>query len=220
RKLRKIDPNRKPKKPIDKYIWLAGHFATLFFSLVYFGYYFTFSSRRSIIAKISYKIVLLGIIFAYSVSMKSTFGKVPPGYFTLLSTDNFQYLLLSFVWLFNRNSAFKILPYFIISILQISDHFKIDAILKYEFEFKLIIEYNELFLFVLLTFDTLLCRGTSGYALVMFAAFFSLKIMFNDNIRQFIYSFVVRLDGVMSKQKNEKILTLWTDIKNFLDKKK
>lgn len=217
RRLRKVEP--KPK-PYDKYGWILGHVITVLCTLVYSAYYFTYKSHQSRVAEISYRIGFVAVISSYFVSMVNQFGKIPPSYFTLLTTENFQYLLLAIVWLFNRSSFFKILPYFIISILQLSSLLNLKPVLKLEQTFKEIIIYNELFLFVLLLFDTLLFRGTSGYALVIFGLFYSLKIVFSDDTKGLIYSVIVKFDGVMLKQKNPKVQSLWHDIKSFLLKKK
>ncbi|CDK26992.1 unnamed protein product [Kuraishia capsulata CBS 1993] len=204
-------------KPIKKYIWLAGHVVTVPLSLIYFAYYIQFKSHY-LFPRLCYRFALFGVWAAYSMTIATQFSqRAMPSYFALLSTQNFQYLSLSFIWQFNRNSLFKLLPYFLISVLQLSLHFNIKPVLKLDKVFKVVIVYNELFLFVLLIFDTILLRGTSGYALVMFGLFYWLRLLHNESTRKLLYNVLVKLDGPLSKSKNDRIRSQWQKIKVILN---
>lgn len=215
KKLRKIV---KPGKPIAKTIWLTGHAISLCCGFSYSLFYFTRS--RNWISWILYKFTLFGVLLAYSISIQNQYSiKSLPHWSALISSDNFQYLLLGTFWIFNRNSFFKILPFLIISLLQLSQNFKIQSILKFEKKLSILALYDELFLFVLLTFDTLLMRGTSGYGLVIYSLFMWLKLLQSEDTRYFIYDNIKKLDALMSKIKNEKIQKAWRKVKKFLSLK-
>lgn len=217
RKLRRKQPVPKPYK---KYGWIAGHCLTIFFGLVYDLYYFTFNSHVNWIPHATYRIAFLGVWASYSISILTRFGgSTIPSTFALLSTENYQYLLLSVAWFVNRSSAFKLLNYQIISLLQLSQMFKVKPILQLEQAFKKVIVVNELFLFLLLLTDTLLMRGASGFGLVIFGLFYWLKILYNPSSRALVFSILLRLDGVVSKQKNERVRKAWAQVMQFLREK-
>lgn len=214
KKLRKIN---KPKKSNAKLLWLAGHVLTLGFGIFYTIFYIQRKAQHNLIPLLSYKLALVGVWLSYTVSIQSQYNlKSLPHYTTLLSTENFQYLLLSIVWFFNRSSFFKILPFIIVSILQLSSTFNLKAILKFEQKLSAVVLYNELFLFLLLFVDTLLFRGTSGYGLVVYCMFMWLRVLQNENTRFFLYDNLVKLDKYVSKVKNEKVQKIWKDMKTFL----
>lgn len=206
--------------PILKYAWLGGHGVTIAFSIIYFLYYFTRRSHSSIIAFLSYKLAICGVWSSYTASILSQFNKKSlPSYYVLLATVNFQYLLLSVLWFFNRSSAFKILPFLIVSILQLSLKFNIKPILSMDSTLKLVIAYDEIFLFVILFFDTLLLRGTSGFGLVIYAMFFWLRMLYSESTRYLVFSVLIKFDGLVSKIKNEKVQSIWSNIKTKISTK-
>ncbi|GMM45569.1 hypothetical protein DAPK24_021440 [Pichia kluyveri] len=214
KKLRKIN---KPKKSNEKTLWLVGHSITLFFSILYMMYYVQRKSKTHLVPWLAYKFALMGVWLSYTISLNTQYNlKSLPHYGSLIATENFQYLLLSVVWFFNRSSLFKILPYTILSILHISNNFKLNAVLKQEKLFAYIILYNELFLFPVLFVDTILLKGTSGYGLVIYTMFVWLRILQNENARFFLYDNVTKLDVLMMKIKNEKVKKVWLKIKKFL----
>ncbi|ODV84792.1 hypothetical protein CANARDRAFT_222996 [[Candida] arabinofermentans NRRL YB-2248] len=217
-KNKKLRRKQATEKPIMKYAWLAGHIMTLLFGSIYIYYYITLKSHNSIFAKIAYRFSLSGVIISYTVAILSQFNKKSlPSYFVLLTTENFQYLALALCWFINRNSAFKLFPYLCISTLQLSKTFKLKPILKVlEKPLELAIIYNELFLFILLIVDTLLMRGNSGYGLVIYCMFYWLRLLHSEDTRFFLLSIIMKLDGVISKQKNPKIVDSWSSIKKFL----
>jgi hypothetical protein len=203
-----------------KTIWLAGHIMTLFFGLVYSLYYFKGNSHKKLVANLAYKCSFFGVWISYALSIQSSYNlKSLPHYSTLLATENFQFFLLSIVWVFNRNSIFKLIPYLIISVLQLSLNFQLDQILKFEQSLSATLMYTELVLFFTLLFDTLLMRGTSGYGLVIYVMFIWLRVLQRENTRFFLYAQFIRLDNFMSKIKNPKIASVWQKIKRFLSYK-
>lgn len=190
---RKILRKKQPaKKNYTKGLWLFGHIVTFTFGFAFFGLYFlNFRNRRSPISRITYRVSLLGAVLAYTMSIISKFGLALPSGYTLITTENFQYLLLVYVWFFTRESVFKLLPYVIISFLHLSKRFNLIHKYPNGLVRKLaeIISYNELALIVVLFVNTLLFRGTSGYALVAFLSFYWLRIVYSDSTKAFFKRF-------------------------------
>lgn len=217
KKLRKIV---KPEQSKLKPLWLAGHLMTLGFGFLFLMYYVQRRSRTSWIPLLSYKLVLVGVWLSYTISIKSQYNiKSLPHYSALIATENFQYLLLSIFWFFNRNSFYKILPFLIISLLQLSSHFKLNGILKHEKKLLSVFLYDELFLFLVLIVDTLLMRGTSGFGLIAYSLFMWLRILQSENTRFFLYANLIKLDTLFLKIKNPKVQSAWGAMKNFLSYK-
>lgn len=217
KKLRKIV---KPKKSNAKLIWLVGHLMTLGFGIFYSLFYIQKKSQHRFVPWLSYKLTIIGIWLSYVISIQSQYNvKSLPHYTTLIATENFQYLLLSIIWFCNRNSMFKILPYMIVSLLHIASNYNLKAILEFEKQLSAVVLYNELYLFLLLTVDTLLCRGTSGYGLVTYCMFMWLRVLQSENTRFFLYDNLNKLDSTISKTKNEKVKKVWLEIKKFLSSK-
>jgi hypothetical protein len=214
KKLRKIV---KPKKTITKTLWLAGHVSTLVFGTIYAMFYLQMKSQGRIVPWICYKLALIGVSVSYALSIQSQYNiKSLPHYSTLIASENYQYFMLSIIWFFNRNSLLKLMPYMVVSLLQLANKFHLEAILKMESTLSAIVLYSEMLLIVVLFVDTLLIRGTSGYGLVIYVMFMWLRVLQNENTRFFIYDNIFKLDTLMSKIKNEKVQNVWKSMKKFL----
>lgn len=217
KRLRKIV---KPPQSQWKIIWIAGHAATIAFGIIYAIYYVQFKHHSKWIPILSYHLSLIGVWVAYYIAINTQYNlKSLPHYTALLATDNVQFLILSIIWMFNRTSLFKILPYMIIASLQLSQEFNISFLLKFGDTLSLYILYNELFLFLLLFIDTILMRGTSGFGLALYSMFYWLRILQSENARFFLYTNAVKFDGLIGKIKNEKVVRAWATIKKFLTTK-
>lgn len=220
-KTRRVLRKKQPKpKPVKKYVWTAGHSLTLIFGSIYLGLYFAKYILRNKwywTPRIAYRLSFIGVLMAYSVTVLTTFGKIIPSYYTLLATENFQNLLLAFVWLISRPSAFKLVPFFIISILQFSDRFNIKPLLKFQDSLVDLITISEVFVFVALLFDTLIFRGTSGYALAIYTGFYWLRINFSPYTQAFILKVIRGIDTkIMAKQSPEN-QAKWQKLKDFVE---
>lgn len=214
RYLRKID---KPGKPMLKAVWLGGHAMTLVFGGVYMAYYLARRSHSSWVAAIAYKLTLVGVALAYSVAINTQFNiKSLPSYNVLLGTETVQFAILCLIWVFNRSSLFKIYPYLVVSLLQLSNEYNISPVLKAAPILSTSILYNEILLVFVLAFDTLLMRGTSGFALIMYTMFYWLRILQFEHARYFLYTQLIKFDGLMAKIKNPKVQDVWIRIKQFL----
>lgn len=214
---RVLRPKTKPPKPIKKYIWLSGHAITAVFGTIYFFLYFMRAVFKLYwLPRISYRLTFIGVILSYSISTLTTFGGIP-NYYTLLSTENCQNLLLSLIWLITRPSVFKVVPYLIITCLQLSLHFNVKPVLNQSQTLTDVIPVTELLVAVALIFDTLLFRGTSGFALLIYLSFYWLRINFSPYTQAFLLKLIKLIDDkVMSKQ-SEKIKKHWDYIIEFIE---
>ncbi|GMM34414.1 hypothetical protein DASC09_017390 [Saccharomycopsis crataegensis] len=196
---RKILQKKKPEpKNYTKLLWTIGHVLALISGLVFIYIYFVhFKSRRGLYSMIAYRASLIGSILAYTMSIFSKFGLSMPNFFALITTENFQYLLLCVVWVFTRSSVFKIAPYIIISFLQLSKQFNLIG--KYPKSLvkglAMMISYNELMVVAVLLVNTLMMRGTSGFALVTFLLFYWLRIVYSESTKLFFKDFAETVDA-------------------------
>ncbi|CCH46504.1 putative membrane protein [Wickerhamomyces ciferrii] len=212
---------QQPPKPIKKYVWLGGHVSTLLFGSIYLAFYFAryilWKTNWYWTPRIAYRLSFIGVIASYSITVLTTFGSIIPNYYTLLATENFQSLMLGFVWLLSRPSAFKLVPFFIISILQLSSQYNVSAVLKNQNSLVDIITISEVAVFVAILFDTLIFRGTSGYALVIYLGFYWLRINFSPYTQAFLLKLIRTIDEkIIAKQKPE-VQEKWQKIKDFVE---
>lgn len=209
-----------PPKPIKKYIWLSGHGATLTFGAIYFAFYiakYIFRNKWFWIPWLCYRLSFIGVLASYSITVLTTFGAIIPNYYTLLATENFQNLLLAFVWLISRPSAFKLVPFYIISILQLSDRFKVGAVLKIQDSLVDLITISEVVVFVALLFDTLIFRGTSGYALAIYTGFYWLRINFSPYTQSFLLKVIHAIDTKIMAKQSPEVQAKWQKAKDFVE---
>lgn len=205
-------------KPVKKYAWLAGHVVTLVFGTIYTGLYAArwFHSWWWT-PLISYRLAFVGVITSYTVTVLTTFGTNIPGYSTLLATENFQGLLLAGIWLISRNSVFKLFPYYVISLLQLGLEFNVKPVLNLETQLSHLIAFSELVVIFALLFDTLLFRGTSGFAWVIYLGFYWLRVNFSPYTQFYIFKIVDFIDEkFISKQKPD-VQKKWQKVKDFME---
>ncbi|KAK6201486.1 uncharacterized protein RJT21DRAFT_120546 [Scheffersomyces amazonensis] len=206
--------------PIKLKIWLAGHAVTVGFGVISLLFQILFLPNFYYINTISYRLSLLGAVAALTATFSHVFGlEYLPAFSTLVSHQNFQYLILASVWIFTFKSIFKIIPYVLISLLQISKHLNIEPVLKEKALLATVIAYDELVLIAYLLLRTLFFRGSSGYQLTIFLVFYWLRILYNKETRVLFETIVERLDGKVSKIENPKVQHVWTRTKQFLDAK-
>lgn len=201
-------------------LWLVGHVLSVVFGLVTFTWQIFWLRNVYYINSISYRLSLLGSVLALTSTMSKKYGLhfLPP-FLSLVAQQNFQYLVLALVWCFTFKSIFKVIPTFIISVLQLSVNKKIDVVLKQSEFLASIIAFDELFLIVYLLLRTVLFRHTSGYQLVIVLVFMWLRILFDKDTANLFGYVVEKADGKVSEIKNEKVQKAWTKIKHFLSEK-
>lgn len=224
-----VDPKDRKKKlirkqggtnPIKYQLWLAGHASAIVFGSISFVFQILWLPNKFYINSIAYRLSLLGSITALTATLSHKFGlSYLPPHSTLVAQQNFQYLVLAVAWIFTFKSIFKIIPYYLIAVLQLSNHKKIDAVLKQAPFLASIIAYDELFLIGYLLIRTVFFRNTSGYQLLLFLFFYWLRILYNKETTTLFKAIIERLDGKVAPIENEKVQHIWGKIKLFLDDK-
>lgn len=206
--------------PLKYQAWIVGHLTCLVFGSISFLFQILWLPNVYYINSICYRLSFIGAIMAMMATFSHRFGLHHlPDAPTLIAQQNFQYLVLAFVWIFTFKSIFKIIPYFLISLLQVSKHKEISAILKKSDDLAFVIAYDELVLILYLFVRTLAFRNTSGYQMVIFLFFYWLRILYNPETGDMFKAIVGRLDGKMSTVKNEKVQKAWGKVKDILDTK-
>lgn len=219
-KKRKLVRSPSKTNPLKYKVWLAGHISMLVFGSISFIFQILWLPNYYYINSISYRLGLIGSIAALTATFSHKFGLHNlPNIGTLLSHQNFQYLVLAIVWIFSFKSVFKILPYFLLALLHIGNLKKIVFITK-ELDFLAsVIAYDELLLVVYLLLRTLFFRNTSGYQLTIFLVFYWLRILYNKETTNLFQTIIERLDGKVCNVKNPKVQHYWYKIKTFVNEK-
>ncbi|KAI5962528.1 uncharacterized protein KGF55_003604 [Candida pseudojiufengensis] len=202
-------------------IWLSGHLMTLIFGSITFVFQVFWLPNFYYINSICYRLALIGSMLALSATFSHKFGLhfLPP-IATLLSHQNFQYLILAFIWCFTFKSNFKIIPLWLISLLHMGKLKNINAIEKESSFLASVIAYDELVLIVYLLLRTLFFRNASGYQLVLFLIFYWLRILYNKETGNLFGVIVERLDGKMMKLENPKVKHYWVKFSHFVKEKR
>ncbi|CAH2352274.1 uncharacterized membrane protein [[Candida] railenensis] len=205
---------------IKKKAWLAGHLTTIVFGSIAIIFQALWLPNKYYISSISYRLTLIGAMVALAATFSHKFGlRSLPSTPTLMSHQNFQYLILSIVWCFTFKSVFKLLPFLLIAILHVSEEFKVDIVLKEQDFLASLIAYDELVLIVYLLLRTLLFRNTSGFQLTLFISFYWLRILYNKETGNLFRALIERLDGKVQGVKNPKVLKAWNKSKAYLKSK-
>ncbi|ABN67884.1 predicted protein [Scheffersomyces stipitis CBS 6054] len=202
-------------------IWQAGHASTLVFGTISLLFQVLWLPNKYYINSISYRLALAGSIAALTATFSHKFGlHYLPSTSTLISYQNFQYLILAVVWLFTFKSIFKIIPFFLISLLHLAKQKNIEPVLKESGLLASIIAYDELVLIVYLLLRTLLFRRSAGFQLTLFLLFYWLRILYNKETQNLFSAVIERLDGKLSQVKNPKVQHYWQKTKAFLEQKR
>lgn len=226
---RKEDPEHRKRKLVLKHstasklkynIWLSGHIACVAFGLLSYIHSILWLPNKWYIGSIIYRLCLYGGCAALTATLSHKFGLhyLPP-FTTLMAQNNFQYLVLCSIWSLTFRSVFKLTPMFLISLLQLSDHFKVDAVLKHLDQIGGFIGFSELILLVYLLLRTIFFRGTSGYQLAVMLSFIWLRILFDKPTAQMFAYVIDKADAKVSQVKNPKVQKFWPKIKAFIDEK-
>lgn len=205
---------------IKKMVWLAGHISVVVFGLITILFQVLWLPNRWYINSICYRLALVGAMAALAATASHKFGlRNLPSISALLAHQNFQYLVLAAAWCVTFKSVFKLLPYFLLSILQLSLLKDVSVVLR-QLEFLAsVIAYDELFLIGYLLLRTLFFRNTSGYQLVLVVTFYWLRILFNKETGNLFRSIMQKLDTRVTSFKNEKVTKVWKKSKAYLESK-
>lgn len=224
-----VNPEHRKKKLVRKqaeasklkyYLWLGGHLACVLGGLVTLTWQTLWLKNTYYINSIAYRVSLIGAVSALTATVSHKFGlRYLPPFPTLFVQQNFQYLVLAVVWCFTFKSVFKIIPLFLVSVLQLSLHFNVKLVQNHS-EFLLsIIGVDEILLILYLAVRTLFFRNTAGYQLTLVVVFIWLRVLFDSSTANTLAYFVEKLDGKVSNLKNPKVKEGWKKFKIFLKSK-
>lgn len=246
---KKRDPLRDQKS-----IWLAGHCLALgfgiLFSITYFFHVSLFFKYRNwkwlflrvnkdyhffagnrwyhyvlrFLPRVFYRMTLVGSILSLSVTMYQNWSQINPQWYEMLSSENFQMMLMAGLWLIiGRRSFYRLFPYMVLSLLHLSnwkDEFKGTVDYKEASKRNIlllrILSYSELVVLFILALDSLLLKdGTSGICLVIYFAFYWLRFNFSP------YAQATALDvlGHLDHHVPPKYRPQWDKIRTFIDAK-
>lgn len=219
-KKKKLVRKEKPVNPIKYKLWLFGQISCVVFGSISFVFQILWLPNKYYINSICYRLSLLGSIASLLATTSYKFGlKYLPPSSTLIAQQNFQFVTLGVVWLFTFKSVFKIIPFYLIAILQLGAHKDIKVIENQSSFLASLIAYNELIFVVYLLLRTLCFRGTSGFQLVLFLIFYWLRVLYNPETKNLFKTIVDRLDYKVQNVKNEKVLHYWNKGKLMLNEK-
>ncbi|CEP64913.1 uncharacterized protein LALA0_S15e00232g [Lachancea lanzarotensis] len=187
--------------------------------------------------QISYRLSLVGVLAAYSVTSYQKWFSLNPTWYDLLSRENFQSILIATLWLFSRASLFKLVPFILTSFLHLTvkpekktdvkedgnkDEVKKPLNEKDGKETKPkdntttllhIIAYSELITVVSLFFDIITFRdGVAGFVLAIYMSIYWLRLNFSPYAQETLLRIVLKVD----KKIPPKYQSQWKDIKQFL----
>lgn len=199
--------------------WLVGHLMCIGFGIISFGFQLLWLPNKWYINSIAYRLSLLGSVFALVSTVFHKFGLYLPPSSTLIAQQNIQFMILSACWFFTFKSSLKLLPYWLISVLQVSNHFNVKPVMTQADFLASLIAYDELLLVGYLLLRTILFRGTSGFQLVLFCLFYWLRILYNEETANLFRYMMDKLDGRMQGLKNEKVIYYWNKTKAILAQK-
>lgn len=219
-KKKKLVKKAVPSNPLHEKIWLAGHVATVAFGGLTILWLLLRLPNKYYLNSIFYRLALLSAVVSLTLTFSHKFGlRYLPSATALIADQNFQYLVLAIIWMFTFKSVFKIIPYLLISLLQLATFKGVNVILSQGSTIATIIAHDELVLIVYLVVRTLFFRGASGYQLTVFLVFYWLRIRFNKETKNLFRFLILSVDGRISSVKNEKVLKAWGKVKLFLDEK-
>lgn len=218
---RKLVPKQANATALKYNLWLAGHVSCVVFGLLTCVWQAFWLKDIYYINSISYRLTLIGSVIALVSTVSHKFGlRNLPHFPMLVAQLNFQFLVLAIIWIFTFKSIFKIIPYLLVSVLQLTAHKKIGAVQKQAEFLASVIAFDELILAVYLILRTLLFKQTAGYQLAVVLIFFWLRVLFDDDTAN-MFAFVVnKLDGRVQTIKNKQALNVWDHIKDFLEEKR
>lgn len=202
-------------------VWLSGHSACAVFGILYFLCRVLRIRNRFYMVSIIYEISLFGAIAALTMTLSHEFGMNSlPSLSVLATQQNLQYLFLGIVWVFSFESILKLIPYVLISILQLARYKNITAINKVLGDVAMVVAHSELVVILYLFLRTIVFRGASGFQLVAFLVFYWLRILFNKETKNLLNSLINLLDDKVQSVNNPKVQKAWTKIKMLLKEKK
>ncbi|CCD24705.1 uncharacterized protein NDAI_0D03910 [Naumovozyma dairenensis CBS 421] len=251
--IRKKDPKKADPLARQKLIWTVGHTMTLvfgaLFTLTYFFHVLLFFKYRSwkwlflrvkknysIIKgtrwyhtilrwspQLLYRLSLIGVFTSGSVTMFQNWNGLNPTWYDLLSSSNFQAMLMALLWFLGGGKSFyKLLPFMILSYMHLLDKDnefnteskkKEDQLTMANVHLLHLVSYSEIFIVIALVLDTLLMKnGSSGIMLVIYLGIYWLRLNFSPYAQITLLRILSKFDKkIPPKHKNN-----WDTIKRFI----
>lgn len=175
-----------------------------------------------------YRLALLGGVLAYGTTMQQMSKGWSPTWYDMLSSNNFQTLLVTVLWLVNFGKSFyRIFPLMIISAIHLKNrnveiNSELTDLQKNEItntNAKILswVAFSEVFVMVSLLLDTFLMQSsTGGVSLAIYMMIFWLRINFSPYMQSTVLFLLEKLDKVVPKSKQKQ----WKQIKTFLMNKR
>ncbi|AET38150.1 uncharacterized protein Ecym_2418 [Eremothecium cymbalariae DBVPG len=166
---------------------------------------------------VAYRLSLVGVLASHGITTWQSWADLSPTYYDLLCTDNFQNLLIATLWLFTRTSFYKLVPFIIVSYLHLTKKKNTSEqdITRQNSSLLHVVAYSEIVVLVSLFMDTLMFRGTSGFAFVFYLAIYWLKVNFSPYVQNTVLRILSKFDKAIPGSQQGK----WNSAKNFLVKR-
>lgn len=169
---------------------------------------------------IIYRLSIIGTFLSCGVTSFQSWGGLNPQWYEMMSTENFQYLLIAVLWFISGQSIYKICPFMILSYIHLTNYqmeFKgngaPDKIASKNAIFLRVLALSEIVIAVVLLLDSLLMKdGTAGITLVVYLAIYWLRINFSPYVQVAALKVLLRFDkNIPSKYKDN-----WAIVKKFI----
>lgn len=213
-RIKKLRKKNKGPNPLKLKLWLGGHISTIIFGTISIIFQLLKLPNRWYINSICYRLALLGSISSLIMTTSRRYGHFLPPISGLLAHQNFQYAILSVIWLFTFKSIFKLLPYYILSILHLCKYANLSVVINHSHVLAGVIAYDELFLILYLFIRTLCFQNTSGFQLIAFYGFYWLRILYNKQTTALFSTIIEKVD--LLNIKNPKFQKYWGRFKELI----
>lgn len=193
-----------PKKGLDVVTWKNSTWKTYILSLL---------------PAVFYNGALIGVVISNGICEHQRWTSASPTFFDLLSSDNFQGILLSVLCMISGRSFLKLIPSMINSYLHLSykdkctDNGAVSAITLKNSHLLHVVAYSEIVVLLKLLFDAMLWKdGTSGFVLIFYIAIYWLKVNFSPYAQASLLRILLKLDKKVPDNKRKR----WNMIKSFI----
>lgn len=163
---------------------------------------------------VSYRLSFIGVLASHGVTSWQNWSHLNPTIYDLMSTENFQNMVIAFVWLFSESSIFKLLPFMIVSYLHLTikpENTKEEMTRKHALLLNCI-AYSEIIVVISLLTDTILFKGAAGYTLIFYLTIFWMRLNFSPYLQTTVLSILSKMDRAVPATKMDQ----WRSIKQFL----
>ncbi|CDO92279.1 unnamed protein product [Kluyveromyces dobzhanskii CBS 2104] len=161
---------------------------------------------------------LLGVFMSHGVTEYQKWINTSPSFYDLLSSENFQVILLAGLWVVSRRSSFKLFPLMIVSYLHITKKnavkdTEISEITMKNAKLLHLMAYSELIVILTLLVNTFIFKeAIAGFVLLFTIAIFWLRVNFSPYTQATLLRLLMAVDKKIPQKNKEK----WNVIKSFI----